>query len=160
MFVRFYHGFCEFTNSFWLAWMGFCLARYFREVDLRRFCIFKCWFHWSVLCLSRFCFYGVFISVLLSFACDLTDKDENDITCYLIFSNRQILVQVLSGRQELSPSKRIECCLVFGWCILDCICVTGFNVSQARCFKLIRFSVSVFAVRCFVFAFGVVNALH
>ena len=36
-------------------------------------------------------FYGVFISVLLSFACDLTDKDENDITCYLIFSNRQIL---------------------------------------------------------------------
>ena len=30
-------------------------------------------------------FYGVFISFLLSFAYDLTDKDENDITCYLIF---------------------------------------------------------------------------
>ena len=43
---------------------------------------------------------------------DLTDKNENDITCCLNFSHRQILVQVLSGRHELSLSKRVECCLV------------------------------------------------
>ena len=45
---------------------------------------------------------------------DLTDKNEDDITCCLNFSHRQILVQVLSGRDELSLSKRVECCLVQG----------------------------------------------
>jgi len=49
---------------FWLAWMGFWLARYFREADSRRFCIFKCWFHWSAFWLLRLCFYGVFIFLI------------------------------------------------------------------------------------------------
>ena len=89
-------------------------------------------------------FFCVFISVLLSFVFDLPDKDNNDRTRCLIHSNLQILVEVLSGMQELSASKRVECCLVqggklssslhalrcsfftFGWCIVDCICVTGF----------------------------------
>ena len=48
----------------------------------------------------------------------------------------------------------------FSHLILDRICVPGFNVSQARCFKLIRFSCLSLAVCCFVFAFGVVNALY
>jgi hypothetical protein len=89
-------------------------------------------------------FFCVFISVLLSFVFDLPDKENNDRTRCLIHSNLQILVEVLSGMQELSASKRVECCLVqggklssslhalrcsfftFGWCIVDCICVTGF----------------------------------
>ena len=120
-------------------------------------------------------FFCVFISVLFSFVFDLPDKENNDRTRCLIHSNLQILVEVLSGMQELSASKRVECCLVqggklssslqalrcsfftFGWCIVDCICVTGFDVSQARCFKLVRFSCICLAVCCFVFAFGVVS---
>ena len=48
----------------------------------------------------------------------------------------------------------------FSHLILDRICVSGFNVSPARCFKLVRFSCLCLAVCFFVFAFGVVNALH
>ena len=40
---------------------------------------------------------------------------------------------------------------------MDCICVTAFDVLQARCFKLVRFSCICLAVCCFVFAFGVVS---
>ena len=90
-------------------------------------------------------FFCVFISVLLSFVFDLPDKENNDRTRCLIHSNLQISVEVLSGMQELSASKRVECCLVqggklssslqalrcsfftFGWYIVDCICVTGFD---------------------------------